>query len=624
MGTERLRLRIFIVLVAVAVGLLTARLIHLQVINEEYYAGESEKNAVKLRVTQSARGLIYDRNGVLLVDNVPTYSLTVTPRYFDEQRIPLLARLLEVADTTVKARLEEARTWSPYQASRIFREVPFEKFSRVEEHLYQLPGVEFIVDDKRHYHGGVRASHVFGYVKEISERQLDSRKEHGYRQGDRLGQTGLERAYERALRGETGRRFMMVNVHGQEVKSYREGSDDVPPQSGANLTLTIDAATQALLERLYENKRGGAVAIDPKTGEILAMISSPDYDPRLLSGSVSPEVWSGLQNDPFKPLFNRATMSGQPPGSTFKPFMSLVGLQEGVITPNTTVTCNGVYYFGRPFKCHGGAHGTLTVRDAIKRSCNVFFYTLMMRMDFDKWSKWGPQFGFGVSPPTDLPETVSGLLPDSAYFDRAYPRGWTRGYLVSLGIGQGDMVITPLQLARYAAALANGGTLHSPHLVKKAVNPQTGQPIELEIEPSRRIPIAAEHFETVREGMRRMVMENNSTVRWGDVVAAGKTGTAQNPHGKDHSWFMGFAPFDDPKIAVAVLVENAGYGATVSAPIAGLIMEQYLTGSTDQHPKFVMGMALNGSSEGMENGEGMTWRHYYDRQDREFAAGMAR
>ncbi|HEX9658840.1 MAG TPA: penicillin-binding transpeptidase domain-containing protein, partial [Rhodothermales bacterium] len=289
-----------------------------------------------------------------------------------------------------------------------------------------------------------------------------------------------------------------------------------------------------------------------------------------------------------------------------------------------TVTCNGVYYFGRPFKCHGGAHGTLTVRDAIKKSCNVFFYTLMMRLDFDKWSKWGPEFGFGVVAPTDLPEGVSGLLPDSAYFDRAYPRGWTRGYLVSLGIGQGDMVITPLQLARYAAALANGGTLHSPHVVRSAVDPQTGDVFDLGLEPSHRIPISPEHFETVREGMRRMVMENNSTVRWGDVVVAGKTGTAQNPHGEDHSWFMGFAPFDDPKIAVAVLVENAGFGATVSAPIAGLMMEQYLTGSIDQHPQFVKDMALNGKSEGMGNGEGMQWRHYFDREEGRVAAGMAR
>jgi len=248
-------------------------------------------------------------------------------------------------------------------------------------------------------------------------------------------------------------------------------------------------------------------------------------------------------------------------------------------------------------------------------------------MDFDKWSKWGPQFGFGVETPTDLPEVVSGLIPDSAYFDHTYPRGWTRGYLVSLGIGQGDMVITPLQLARYAAALANGGMLVTPHVVRSAVDPQTGEHMELDLEPAHRIPIKPEHFATVREGMRRMAMENNSTARWGDVVIAGKTGTAQNPHGKDHSWFMAFAPFDHPQIAVAVLVENAGFGATVASPMAGLLMEQYLDGTIDKHPQFVRDMAFNSSSEGMEHGEGMKWRHFYEGEDEgngPIAAGMAR
>jgi penicillin-binding protein 2 len=269
----------------------------------------------------------------------------------------------------------------------------------------------------------------------------------------------------------------------------------------------------------------------------------------------------------------------------------------------------------------------LAVSDAIKYSCNVFFFTLMMRMDFDKWSKWGPEFGFGVETPTDLPEVVSGLLPDSAYFDRTYPRGWTRGYLVSLGIGQGNMVITPLQLARYAAALANGGTLVTPHIVRSAVDPQTGEHMELQLAPPHHIPIAPQHFATVREGMRGMAMENNSTVQWGDVVIAGKTGTAQNPHGKDHSWFMAFAPYDHPQVALAVLVENAGFGASVAAPMSALLLEQYLDGTIDKHPEYVRNMAFNSSSEGMEHGEGMKWRHYYDRDEGgkgPIAAGMAK
>jgi penicillin-binding protein 2 len=609
MNIERVRIRIFSGLVIGLVSLLTARLIYLQIINADLYAGESQKNAVRMRVSTPARGLVYDRNGVLLVDNVPTYSLMVTPRYFDTDRIPLLSRLLGETDSTITARLEEAREFSPYQASRLFREVPFQVFSLVNEHLFELPGVEFIVDDKRRYHTDVIGAHVFGYVTEINERQLERRKELGYRQGDRIGQSGLERSYEIPLRGQPGHRFMMVNVHGQEVTSYREGTEDQPPVSGQNLVLTIDAGLQALVERYFEGKRGAAVALDPSNGEILALVSGPDYDPRLLSGRIPLDIWRGLQDDPYKPLFNRATMSGQPPGSTLKPFMALVGLEEGVITKRTAVNCSGVYHYGRPFKCLA-AHGPLTVRDAIKQSCNVFFYTLMMRMDFKAWYEWGPKFGFGVTAPTDLPEQVAGIHPDSGYFNRTYPRGWTPGYLVSLGIGQGDQIKTPLQIARYVSAIANGGTLHSPHVVRAMIDPSTGERIPAEVDSSWQIPVSPENLALVREGMRLMVMENNSTVKWDTVQVAGKTGTAQNPHGADHAWFMGFAPFDDPQIAVAVFVENAGYGASVSAPLGGLMMEQYLTGSTDSHPEWVHTMAKK-KSEGMSE-EAMRWRHYYD------------
>ena len=398
------------------------------------------------------------------------------------------------------------------------------------------------------------------------------------------------------------------------MTSYRDGTEDVPPVSGDNLILTIDADLQAMVEGYFEGKRGAAVAIDPNNGEILALVSGPDYDPRLLAGRISNTVWRGLQDDPHKPLFNRATMSGQPPGSTLKPFMALVGLSEGTITEHTTVNCGGVYYFGRPFKCMA-AHGPLSVKQALKFSCNVFFYTLMMNMDFNRWSGWGEEFGFGSEMPTDLPEQYGGIHPDSSYFDRTYPRGWTRGYLVSLGIGQGDQIKTPLQIARYAAALANAGTLVTPHVVRATIHPDTGERTPAVVDPPRKIPVSDDHMAIVREGMRLMVMENNSTVRWGDVQVAGKTGTAQNPQGADHAWFMGFAPFEDPQIAVAVFVENAGYGASVSAPLGGLMMEQYLTGSTDQHPEWVHTMARK-KSEGMSE-DAMKWRHYYDRSRNE-------
>ncbi len=599
MDANRARLQIFSAIVLATLGLLSLRLVQLQLVQSDIYSVESQKNSVHPRIDLPARGLIYDRNGTLLVSNEPAYSLTVTPRFFDTENIPLLARLLNVPDSLVEARISEARSWSPYKPSRVFREIPFSSFSRVLEYEYKLPGIDFVIDEKRRYHPSVNAAHALGYVKEISRKQLDQRKTDGYRLGDPLGQTGIESVYESELRGQLGQRFVMVNVHGQEVKSYMNGNQDIPPQSGHSLHLTLDANLQAFAETLFVNKRGAAVALDPNNGEILALISAPDYNPELLSGTVNVGIWKGLQRDENKPLFNRASLSVQPPGSTFKPFMALVALQEGAITPQTSFHCSGVFYLGsHPYRCMK-AHGSLTVVNALKRSCNVFFYNTMMRLNFARWSEWGRTFGFGGHMPTDLPEQSSGIFPDSAYFNRVYPKGWTRGYLVSLGIGQGNLTISPLQLVRYVSAVANGGKLHTPHLLREIAHPETGERTLPELPTPKVIPIQAEYFDLVREGMRRMVMENNSTVKWGDVVAAGKTGTSQNPHGKDHSWFMGFAPFDDPQIALAVFVENGGFGASAAAPIGGLMMEQYLTGKTDQHPAWVREMALRASSTGM-------------------------
>ncbi len=615
MDDYRFRFGFSVGLILMMVGLMTGRLVQLQLVETAVHSDESMRTTVSTKRVQPARGLFFDRSGLLLVDNEPTYSLSVIPRFFEDDRIPLLASLLGVEDSVVANRIKEARAWSRYRATRIFREVPFEVFSSVQENLYRLPGIEFIVDERRRYHQGVNASHVYGYINEISQAQLEPRRGEGYQMGDRLGQTGVENTYEYYLRGKEGAHLVLVNIRGQEVKSYREGAEDVQPSSGYDLVLTIDAGLQALTEELMMHKRGAAVALDPRNGEILAMVSAPDYDPTYLSGMVDPAVWSGLQSDHHVPLFNRVMLSRQPPGSTFKPFMAMTTLQDGVITEDTPITCNGGYTFGRFFRCMG-AHGTLTVKDAIKRSCNTFFYTIMMRQDFDRWSQWGKRFGFGVTMPTDLPEQIPGIFPDSSYFDRRYGKGrWTRGFLVSLGIGQGDMGVTPMQLVRYVSVPANGGYLVSPHVVREMVHPETGERIIPGMPPPERLPIEDRHIQAVREGMRRMVMENNSTVKWGDVMVAGKTGTAQNPHGKDHAWFMGFAPFENPQIAVAVLVENAGFGASVSAPIAGLMLEQYLTGGTTQHPEWVHSMARNTRSADMADGSGVIWHRAPGRTD---------
>jgi len=583
MDEYQIRVRIYASVVVVVLAILGIRLVQLQVLNTDAYWGAAQGNAVKERRVEPARGAIYDRSGTLLVDNKPSYTIMLTPRYFDASKTGLLADLLSVADSTVQRKLKEAREWSAFRASRSFREVSFDTFSRVQEHLYELPGVSYEVEQRRRYHTEARATHALGYVREIDEQALKRYRDNGYRQGDYVGKTGLESSFEPRLRGEYGSEYVLVNVRGMEVMPYRDGSQNRPPESGYDLHLALDHRVQALAESLFVGKRGAAVALDPDTGEIISFVSQPDFNPAIFSRSVSGAAWDSIRNAPSDPLYNRATMSGFPPGSTWKPFMSLVALEEGIIGPNELVDCPPGYKVGRrTFKNHGYKdEGMLTVEKALEVSCNTFYYHLMMQMDLKTWHDWAKAFGFGQKVPFQATNQLPGLIPDSSYFDKAYGR-WTSGYTVNLGIGQGDMSVTPMQLARYTAAVANGGTLHAPHFVTKMVHPETGRTVRPKVPPADTIPIRDEHFATVREGMRRVMKDGTGKwVQIPGISSGGKTGTAQNPHGEDHSLFIMFAPFDDPEIAIAVAVENAGYGATAAAPIASLMAEQYLTGSID-------------------------------------------
>lgn len=580
MDELRIRVRLYAGVVLIVLGILCIRLVQLQLVRAEDYFGTSHSNAVRERTVQPARGAIYDRAGKLLVDNEPSYTIMITPRYFEPSNTGLLADLLGVADTTVTRKLKEAKAWSHYQPSRSFREVPFDVFSQVQEHSYELPGVSYEVEQKRRYNMDFNATHALGYVREIDRGTLAERKDEGYRLGDRVGKTGLERAYEDVLRGKKGSEFVLVNVRGIEVKDYRDGLENRAPVSGYDLHLGLDHDVQALAESLFVGKRGAAVALDPNSGEIIAFVSKPDFDPNIFSQSVDMAMWDSLRTAPSDPLFNRATMSGFPPGSTWKPFMSLIGMQEGLIKPNSYHDCPAGYRVGRrTFRNHGSKdYGYITVKKALEVSCNTFYYDLMMNMDLKTWHDWANAFGFGQRAPLDVSDQLPGLIPDSSYYDNTYGY-WTAGYTINLGIGQGDMSVTPMQMARYTAALANNGKLYAPHFVRKMVHPETGEVVVPDVPEPDQIDINPEYFAAVREGMRR-VMEKG-TGQWvqiPEIPSAGKTGTAQNPHGEDHSMFIMFAPYDDPEIAIAVVVENAGYGASAAAPIASLMAEQYLTG----------------------------------------------
>ena len=581
MDEYRTRVRIYAGVVVLAFLLLGLRLVQLQGISGATDDGIPPGSAVRGQPVESARGAMYARDGTLLVDNKPTYTILLTSRYFDRSKAPLLADLLGVTDSTVHRRLEDARKRNAFRPIPSFQEISFDTFSRVQEHLYELPGVSYDVELRRRYHTAARAAHVLGYVQEIDDQTLAQKESQGYRLGDRIGRTGLEHAYEPLLRGERGREFVLVNVHGSEIMRYRSGQRDKPAVSGYDLQLTLDHQLQAFAESLFVGKRGAAVALDPDTGEILSLVSKPDFDPALFTRSVSASVWDSLRSNPHDPLYNRATQSGYPPGSTWKPFMALVALETGLLDKGERLDCPARYRIGRGvFRNHGGKdEGWITAEKALEVSCNTFFYKLMDEMSLNTWHDWALKFGFGQEVPLDGFRQEPGLIPDSSYFNRTYGT-WTQGYTINLGIGQGDMSVTPVQLARYAAALGNGGTLPPPHFVRKAVHPETNRTHYPELPSPEPIPIDSTYFETVQEGMHRVMTDGTGQwVQIPDIPSAGKTGTAQNPHGEDHSLFIMFAPYDDPEIALAVTIENAGYGATAAAPIASLMAEKYLTGT---------------------------------------------
>lgn len=584
----RLRYRIFGGVVLAILAVLGLRLAQMQLLDRGKYADEAAGNAIYPKLVRPARGYLFDRTGTLLVDNQTVLSVTVAPRVFDRRNLPLVAELAGVPLPELTARFDELLTRSRYQTDWLIRDVPFDAFARLKESQFRLPGIAFEESQQRRYHGPARLSHVLGYVREISEGQLEQREEEGYRMGDQVGITGVEREYETILRGRVGRQFVLRNVHGMEVQSYEGGAYDVPPESGVDLHLTIDAKVQALAESLMENKRGGAVMLDVTNGEVIALVSAPDYDPSGFRGRMDQAFVDYVWRNPDQPLFNRATQSYQPPGSTWKPFMALVGLQEGLIEEDTELYCGGGYFLGRLYRCHGGSHGGIAVRDAIRVSCNTFFFRVMndplaggRRLDLDTWGDWAHRFGFGVLAPIDLPDQHTGLIPDSAYFDRVYPTGWTSGYTVNLGIGQGNMGVTPLQLARYTAAIANSGTLVTPHLVREQVDPSTGERRSPVYRRPTRIPIDEANWRIVQGGMEEVVTAGTARrSQIEGITMAGKTGTAENPLGDDHAVFIAYAPVDNPRVAVGVIIENAGFGSQTAAPIASLMIEQYLRGET--------------------------------------------
>jgi len=551
------------------------RLFQMQILNQTAYDDKSADNSIKMVEQLPPRGVFYDRNMTLLVNNVPAYTLRITPADYDKNLNTTLEAVLGVKPGYVDGILNEFKIYSKFLPIKIKRGIGFDIVAWIEENSENLPGVDYIVEMHRGYPSGVNGSHLFGYVREISKKQLKKQTEY-YKLGDVIGLKGIEKTYEQELRGKKGSKFVLVNSRRKKIGDYRGGGEDIPAIKGNDIVLTIEASTQRVAEELFIGKKGALVAIEPATGEILALVSAPEYDLNRFSYITSENFLKALYSDPGKPLFNRATMSVKPPGSTYKMLSAIAALDLGIITKSTTFFCNGGYTYGRRFKCHGN-HGTVNVVQAIEKSCNVFFYQLMLKLGIEKWAEYSRRFGFEVKTGIDIGEETAGLIPDGSYYEKIYGPQWPHSIVLSLSIGQGETSVTPLQLAQYTALIGNGGKSYQPHLVRGYIDNYTKKIVHYDFKEIE-LDIKKSAIDIARKGMFLVVNGAGTAthLRWSDYEISGKTGTAENPHGEDHALFVAFAPYDNPKIAVAVIVENIGFGSTHAAPVAKKVIEAYL------------------------------------------------
>lgn len=582
--------------VVLLVLIFIARLFYLQVLDNDYKAW-ADSNAFLKKTLYPSRGMLYDRNGKLLVYNQPAYDVMLIMREIQPFDTTDLCDILGITKAQFIKRMGDIKNrklnpgYSSYVPQVFMNQLSAQEYGVLQEKLYKFPG--FYIQNRtiRQYQYPY-AAHVLGNIGEVNQR--DIQKDPYYVQGDYSGRTGVEKFYEEILRGEKGVEILLRDAHGRIKGRYEEGKHDVVPQSGKNLTLAIDMDLQAYGEKLMQNKLGGIVVIEPETGEILAMVSAPTFDPSMLVGRMRGKNHQLLEKDPNKPLFDRPIMAYYPPGSTFKPVQGLVFLQEGIISPQTMYTC----YHGYPLRggkpaCHGHA-SPLNLVSALATSCNAYFcWGLHDMLDsrkrypsiqeaFEVWKNHVVSMGYGYKLGIDLPGEKRGYIPNSQVYDKIYRKRWNSSTIISTAIGQGEITSTPLQIANLAATIANRGYFFTPHVVKKIED----MPLDTLYTKKRKTSIDSHYYDYIVEGMAQAV--SGGTCRgtyMPDIEVCGKTGTAENPHGKDHSIFMGFAPKDHPKIAIAVFIENAGFGAEYAVPIGKLMFEKYLRGEIPEASK---------------------------------------
>ena len=559
------------------------RLGYMQLVDDQWKDRAAQISEDKI-ITYPARGIVYDRNNEILISNQVFYNLLVIPRETEGIDSFALANLLKIDIKDYTKKMNKARAYSKRKSSVFEKQISPNDFMLIGPELYKYPG--FIEEERtlRSYPKPAGA-HLLGYMNEVNDK--DIKKSPYYHSGDYIGRSGIEKEYETVLRGQRGVKYILQNSIGVSTGSYQDGKYDTVAVQGKNIQIGIDGNLQLYGEKLMRNKIGCVVAIEPSSGEILSLISSPSYNPNLLVGRDISKNFLALSKDSLKPLFNRSVMSTNAPGSTFKLIMALIGLQEGVITETSSFPCSKGLV-----NCHN--HPTARgISDAVKMSCNPYFYFVGKRIihqnkvpsalkdagiGLDIWSDYVKSFGMGKTIATDINGVAKGLIPDKTYYDKIYGESrWAFTTIYSIAIGQGEVLVNALEMANLAAIMANRGFYYPPHLIKEVKNDN----IPSIYKEKKYTKVESKHFTPIVNGMERVVNEAGGTARRArldSITVCGKTGTAQNPHGKDHSIFIAFAPKDDPKIAIAVYIENAGFGGTWAAPIASLMIEQYLTG----------------------------------------------
>jgi penicillin-binding protein 2 len=598
------RYKYFLVFMGIAFFLLVVRLWYLQVIRGSELRKLSENNRIRIRENPADRGMVLDRKGRVLAQNRPSFEVYLVPEDLkgNPEVVERVGEILNLVEDEIQEKLNTLKRRAPFKPMKVKADIEWKELALLETNRVHLPGLVVDVRPRRSYNYGDLASHLLGYMGEVDENDLRQARDNRYRMGAFVGKYGVEHRWESDLRGVDGGRQIEVDAMGREIKPLQS----VKPIPGSNLYLTIDLDLQRAAEEAFQDKNGALVAMDPQTGRVLAMLSKPSFDPGVFARNISLEEWQSLVENPSHPLQNKVIQGQYPPGSVFKIITAIAGLESGAITPQTQFVCTGAYTYGnRDFRCaKEGGHGTLSLHRALAQSCDVFFYQVGLKTGVDRIAHYAREFGLGR--PTGIPllNEKSGTVPSSAWKKKRFGTPWYSGETLSVAIGQGYINVTPIQLLTLISAVANGGRLYAPQVVEKVEN-ISGFPFK-EYPPveSGRIDVSEKTLQIVREGLLGAVNEPGGT-GWASalkgVMVAGKTGTAQvvrmeknfrkgdtmrlPQRLRDHGWFVAFAPYEDPKIAVVVLVEHGGFGGAVAAPIAKKVIEKYLNlqpGSTLQ------------------------------------------